>query len=599
MRGRGELAIGGVRGTSARLVLGAVAVIALIAAGGAAAATHGSARERRATHAYLLARYNFERLVVQNIPASEAAFSALLAGIARECPQALAAAPVPAVEPKTAAEAAAVALERQQLGALIDEIVIGGLETWLAPDLPAVRSLSAKIRSLRFGERRLQRAAALSGVDPFVGRPPDICADVRFWAQSGYHTISPATQAYAAREQTAVSEVADGRQSLDELIRPFEGAPERRLLARYRTLSAKLNTALTRADVIGHLRTALALQEPPEQIGANGGAPDSVPIGTGRTDAGTSFIARAQLPSASEHASCAPKISIEEPLAGGGEANHSASDCGPDAGRRPAVACEEGQLRVQAVLPVGVRSATLTLSDGRQITSPVFEVPAAAGGPAGFYYQAVRGPAPIPVSLTELSEAGATLAVVKLEPVVECTRHPHKTLSGRRTLARGRTPGGQAYSIFGERFREFGRIHVVLGLEVGASGTSSTEPSKPPRALSWELASGCKGTHRYWILLGVLRSASQHAYVRSGSQLTALTAIALPASLHTHGAIVYGAFASPPAAIVLRDASGRTIGSASPSPTHGAPRARRCAKLRPDTSEGLEVGSGTILGSRR
>jgi hypothetical protein len=196
------------------------------------------------------------------------------------------------------------------------------------------------------------------------------------------------------------------------------------------------------------------------------------------------------------------------------------------------------------------------------------------------------------VSLTELSEAGATLAVVKLEPVVECTRHPHKTLSGRRTLVRGRTPSGQAYSIFGERFRELGRIHVVLGLEVGASGTSSTEPSKPTRALSWELASGCKGTHRYWILLGVLRSASPHAYVRSGSQLTALTAIALPASLHTPGAIVYGAFASPPAAIVLRDASGRTIGSASLSPPHGAPRARRCAKLRPGASEGLEIGSG-------
>ncbi len=582
MRRRGELAIGGVR------MLCAVAAIALLMVAGAVAATHGSARERRATHSYLLARNQFEQTAVQNIYASEAAFSALLANVSRECPQALAANRLATTEPKTAAEAARGTLEQQHLGAIVGEVAITALEAWLKPDLPALRSLQAKISNLRFGERYLERAATQSGQEPLVGQPPDLCADVRFWTQSGYRTLSPATRAFVAREERA-----GPNHSLDELITPFEGAPDRRLLARYRRLTAKLTRAIRHADLFRRLRTALALPDLPQQPSGN-----AVLIGTGRTDAGTSFTAHAQLPSAGERSSCTPNVSIEEPLPGGGEASHGAGACGPDAGREPIVACEEGQLRIQAVLPAAVRHATLMLSNGRQISSPVFEVPAAAGGPAGFYYQAVRGPSPVPVSLTELSEAGATLAVVHLAPVVECTRYPHKTLSGRRTLVHAHTPDGQAYSIFGERYRELGQIHVVLGFIVARAGTSSAELSKRTQALSWDLASGCAGTHRYWILEGVVHDIGHHAYVRLGSQLIALPAVTLPASLHTAGALVYGAFATAPAAIVLRDASGRRIGSASLSSPRGAPRARRCEKPRPGTSEGLEVGSGAIVGNR-
>jgi hypothetical protein len=38
----------------------------------------------------------------------------------------------------------------------------------------------------------------------------------------------------------------------------------------------------------------------------------------------------------------------------------------------------------------------------------------------------MRGPSPIPVSLTELDAQGATMAVLKLLAVVECTKHPIK-----------------------------------------------------------------------------------------------------------------------------------------------------------------------------
>jgi hypothetical protein len=65
-----------------------------------------------------------------------------------------------------------------------------------------------------------------------------------------------------------------------------------------------------------------------------------------------------------------------------------------------------------------VQSARLRLSDGRQITSSVAIVPAQLGGPTGFYYQVVRGPSPIPVSLAELDVNGRVLRMVKLNRFV-------------------------------------------------------------------------------------------------------------------------------------------------------------------------------------
>lgn len=606
MRGRGTVASSRLFGASVHVALCAVALAVLLAPAAANGRSSISPGDRRATHAYLLARYEFERATAANVGASDVALAAYIARVGGECPSVLAGTPSTIIEPKTPAETAAGAHGREQLFQLLVQVQFASIESWFAPDQSANLRFAAVIARLRWSEPQINRAAYRSATAlrafVFGGAGTSLCADLRSWVQSGYRTLSPASTAFLSGglEHPTVSGSSEPERTLDEFVSREESPRDRLLVRRYRKLIPKLRRAIPSASVLGQLSRELGLHMPVELSSLGSSNPDSIFIGSASTDAGTRFVASASRPSASEPNSCEPTISIEEALPDGGQSEHSASGCGPSPNHEPLLSCEAGQLRVTAILPAAAHSAILTLSDGRQITSSVFTVPANAGGPAGFYYQAVRGPSPIPVSLSELNEAGATLAVVKLKPLVECTQHPHKTLSGPRTLVHAHAPGGQSFSIVVERFSELGQTKVTLDLKVGRGDTGGEILGGPARALSWQLASGCTGGSRYWIVFGILHNSASSVYARSGSRLVALTAVRLPASLHTAGALVYGAVPSSPSAIVLRDASGRTVGSASLSRPHGVPRPRRCSKPLPrGEEEGVENTSGTIVGHSR
>lgn len=87
-----------------------------------------------------------------------------------------------------------------------------------------------------------------------------------------------------------------------------------------------------------------------------------------------------------------------------------------------------------------------------RVSRPV-SVPRRLGGPDAFYYQAVRGPSPVPVSLTERDAQGRTLRVLKLRRIVGCSKHPLKYFpGGKLTLVHGSAPQGPSFSIVGERY---------------------------------------------------------------------------------------------------------------------------------------------------
>jgi len=113
-------------------------------------------------------------------------------------------------------------------------------------------------------------------------------------------------------------------------------------------------------------------------------------------------------------------------------------------------------------------------------------VPARLGGPTGFYYQVVRGPSPIPVSLTELDAHGKPLRVFKLHRFVGCTKHLLKFLPGGiRTLVRDRVPQGPTFSIVGEAYRFFGHIHFALQVDAeGQGGHGESASGRRPRLFS-------------------------------------------------------------------------------------------------------------------
>ena len=211
------------------------------------------------------------------------------------------------------------------------------------------------------------------------------------------------------------------------------------------------------------------------------------------------------------------------------------------------------------------RSVRLGLSNGQQITSRVLFVPARQGGPAGYYYQVVRGPSPIPVSLTELDAHGRTLRTVTLPHIVECTENPIKYLpSGVQTLVHDKVPNGPGFSITGERYRFLGSVYFELKVhveETTGSGSGSAHSfgvlGRRPSVLDWQIETGCH-PHPYVILYSVLKAPGDTVFVRTSGKLTAMRRVAIPAIFNAGGALVYTTSIAPSSELVIHTPNGKT-----------------------------------------
>jgi hypothetical protein len=243
------------------------------------------------------------------------------------------------------------------------------------------------------------------------------------------------------------------------------------------------------------------------------------------------------------------------------------------------VHCNSGLLTVEADLLPAARSVRLLLSDGHTIDSPAIRVPSRLGGPAGLYYQVVRGPSPIPVSLTELDAQGRTLAVLQLSAVTECTKNPVKYFPGGIvTLAHESLPQGPSFIIRAERYRKLGAVHFELKLKVsneeelyGPGGgrfmPASIEEEavvgadtslRDRRAFQPKASSGCQ-PQPYVIVYGLLKAPRDTVLARVAGTLVPLRRVAIPARLHAGSALAYGAFSPIPTELLIRDASGKTV----------------------------------------
>jgi hypothetical protein len=545
--------------------------------------------DRAATHAYLLANVALWRAVAASQNEALASTRALAARIGGECPGVLAGAPTgegigsPGAPPPTSRQIGESNRQREQLGELTQEVEAALGSTASSPARsPAVVAFIAAVRPLRWSKPAITQGVQryltlLETIEP-TPHNIDVCADMRAWVASGYRTLSPATKALASSELTAplpvnVSVIPPQAPQLA----PYEGPAERRLLAEARVLRLsgpglpqQLNTLTT------GLEATLGIHPFEPSLGEQP-AKGSVVIGRGRTADGETFVARLE-PPAPGQGGCALNVSITSAptggtVIGGGLFKSGATAC-LTKGRRaaePSVNCDSGQLTIQSNTLPATRRVRLRLSDGRTITSAAIVVPARLGGPAGIYYQVVRGPSPIPVSLTELDGHGRTLRVVRLPAIVECTQHPLKFLPGGiRTLVRARVPGGPRFSIEAQRYRFLGHVYLDLKLHTAAEGSSlgalelSSGPSSFPfRTLPHspfvpEESSGCT-PGPYTIVYGILKRPRDTVLARTAAGLQPLQEVAMPASLHAGGVLAYGVFLPPPSELVLLAPGGRTL----------------------------------------
>jgi hypothetical protein len=231
--------------------------------------------------------------------------------------------------------------------------------------------------------------------------------------------------------------------------------------------------------------------------------------------------------------------------------------------RAPSVHCyDAGLLTIEAQTLPRASTVRLHLSDGRQIGSRVAIVPAKLGGPAGFYYQVVRGPSPIPVTLTEVDAHRTVLRTVRLPHTGKCARQAPKFLpGGNRTIAHGSLPQGPSFSIIGERYSLMGKIHFDLRVAVAAeaeAGGLIRGAGSIAVGGHLKLRMGCQ-PHEYAILYGVLKAPTDTVLARSSGSLQSLRWVRIPASLHVHGVLVYIALSAVPSELLVRTPTGKTV----------------------------------------
>lgn len=287
-------------------------------------------------------------------------------------------------------------------------------------------------------------------------------------------------------------------------------------------------------------------------LGGCGGAKKQtapVVLGRGQTAAGSIFVATLQPTS---------KCPLEVRILEAGIANMLCYSIFEQP-VRPKIEClPGGRLILHWRVAPTARSVQLTLSDGHRITSSVMRVASGLGGPAGLYYQAVRGPTPIPV---EVREIGGGSRAEGVRRVVECTTSLVKRVGrDEQTFARIPTPGGilsisnRVDRMLGKDYQGLravldGPTHVIVG--------SGALRLLPP--LRWEARRICSGPSPFTVLYGVVEGGGYRVFVQFNRRLYALRTKPIPGWVGLRGTLVYGVWRSVPRELIVHTASGRVV----------------------------------------
>jgi hypothetical protein len=605
--------------------LGVFLLLALAAPTGAFAGAGVTSQDRAATRALLEARYTYEQALLASAPASRAATEALASSLGGECPGVLAGAPNETLStflespshsespPQSPRQRGESNREGRQLSELQGELELALGQLPIEADRQAALTYARAVSSLRWSNNTvtaLERTGAAALEWQLQSVPPDVCADMKAWVASGYRTLSPATKVLVREREAVVRpllrvlrERVGSLPGTDPLL-PYEGSQEKALAREVDVLEGDLRRARKGlVTVETGLERTLGLATPAgahaeSEEAEEGPTKGAVEIGHGATAVGGKYTVWLEpKPGSSPQApGCGLSMEVFE-----SEAENSPETREID-GTRVNEVClsrshpralraqcrDRGLLTIEAQTLPSARSVRLSFSDGRQITSRVAIVPAKLGGPAGFYYQVVRGPSPIPVSLTEVDAHGRALRTVKLPRTSECVKQSLKRLklhSTIRTIASGSLPQGPSFSISGERSRSFSiggkrstsisATRFDLSVEVapegeggdlisgaggialiGSSVGGSPTPKSSPFVL--QMSTGCL-PHEYAILFGVLRAPADTVLARSSGSLQPFQRARIPAGLHVHGVLAYIPLAAVPSEVLVRTPTGKTV----------------------------------------
>jgi hypothetical protein len=572
------LARRGYQGTLAILLIAVVACAVVPGAASAGLPRAASApANRAAVHAYLLDMHAYAQAVAKAAPAVVGTYEGAANRIAGECPGAFVGAPQeanvielgPSILRRTARQRGEEKRQSTQLSDMEEELSSELAFAEQEPRHTAVTALLANLKALPQDDPALSQlvhADTIGLEEELQAESTNVCADMKAWAGSGYRMLSQSSRTLALKHETELASFLRDLPAQFAASEPtsLTETPADRALV-HETSQLESQTARTIANPIKSARkrveaalglTARAKREerlkstPPE-------SKFSTELGAGRTAAGSRYTVWLERTKGGYAGTC--KLRMEVRGAEGakpgllrlieGESGLCLKPRG-DSSKEPSIKCSKGILKIDAAVLPTTRTVDLRLSNGAQIVSRPVLVPRRLGGPDAFYYQAVRGPSPIPVSLIERDARGHTLGVLKLRRIVGCSEHPLKYLpGGKRALVHGSTPQGPDFSIVGERYRLFGRVHIQLKLSIGEGlvGSSSEDeeehfdegrygsvavPMKRPAPLDSEISAACY-PHEYSIFYGLLEQPRDTVLAKIAGKLVPALHVRIPGSLKT------------------------------------------------------------------
>jgi hypothetical protein len=166
----------------ARWISVLVATFAVLGVAGPSAAAADSA-DVASTQAYLQTNYTLMRYFTAHIPAAKAEIASVLTGVRRECPLAASGSPQD--------------VDSEQLS---NEVVGTMVTTVVQHNLPATLNAIRATASLRWSNGALNKTihAYLAKAKALTTLAvPDLCADVKAWAASGFKTLPASTSAFS------------------------------------------------------------------------------------------------------------------------------------------------------------------------------------------------------------------------------------------------------------------------------------------------------------------------------------------------------------------------------------------------------------------
>jgi hypothetical protein len=616
-------------------IVSVAAAVCAVAPGVASAGSPrgaGTPADRAAVHAYFLDVYGYVQAIAKAAPALVGGYEGAASRIAGECPGVLVGAPQgnelevgPSIVLRTARQRGEEKRQRTQLSDLEEELASELTSAEQEARRPAMMAFLADLQALPQGGPALARVVHTEIVglgEGQNGQSTPVCADMEAWAASGYRLLSQASRAIALQRAAEFSKflrsLATATQFAIESASLAETRADRALVRKTLQLESRTAKAISNStdSVRGRVEAALGLTaraklEEERLKSISHESKSSTELGAGLTAAGTKYTVWLERTKGGPARAC--KSSVEVRRADGAEPGISELLISGGSGvclapyqkrsEEPKVNCREGLLTVEAEVPSATRTVDLRMSDGTHVVSHPLFVPRRLGGPDAFYYQAVRGPSPVPVSLTERDARGRSLRVLKLRRIVGCSRHPLKYLrGGKPTLARGSTPQGPSFAIVGERYRLFGRVHTQLKLIIGEGLASSDEgeeenvteglngsfavPVRRTTPLDSEVFAACH-PHEYSIFYGLLKQPRDTVLAKVAGKLVQALRARVPNSVHAGGLLVYLASISQPEEILVRSPRGKIVMSEDRS---------RAAREGRETCEGESEGTASVPG---